>query len=130
MLGKRKRELAVAPRRTSPTQGDGDSDADSPIEDQEIFRRYFEATFEPLPHNENGISQAVEVEEQTGQSLDEESDWEGLSDAGNEITTVQIVEHKTVHQDHDPGDDDERQRQQYKQFMVSPFPACFSCALC
>jgi hypothetical protein len=125
MLGKRKRELAVAPRQTSPTQGDGASGAESPIEDQDVFRRYFEATFEPLPHDENEMSQAEEVEEQTGQSPDEESAWEGLSDAGNEITTVQIVEHKSFHQGHDPdGDDDERQRQQYKQFMVSLFPAC------
>lgn len=126
MLGKRKREIAVAPRPTSHDTQEGNQKVrgGSSIQDQDVFRRYFEAAFEPLPGVGNGMSQVdEELEEQSSQSSGEESDWEGLSDAGGEIPEVQVVEYKAaaVHRDHDDDDPNsvERQRLQYKQFMVS-----------
>lgn len=95
MLGKRKRDLAVASRRT------GSSDATLPESnglahsDQDFFRKYFESKFTPLPTTttiplqESGYDEKDDIEE-------DESDWEGLSDAEPNPSNVQIVEYHTL----------------------------------
>ncbi|KEF61428.1 uncharacterized protein A1O9_02994 [Exophiala aquamarina CBS 119918] len=130
MLGKRKREFAVAPRQTSlaTTQGGQEDGGGSSVQDHDVFRRYFEAAFEPLPAVENGVSQGeAKLEERSLQASDEESDWDGLSEAGEEKLEVEIVEHGTtaVPRDHDDDDPDsvERQRLQYRHFMTSKPPS-------
>lgn len=119
MLGKRKRELAVAPPQTSHSQ-DEESGAESSSEDHDVFRRYFESTFKPLPHVEKDMTAVLEAEEEFAQSSEEGSDWEGLSDPGMELSTVEVVEHKVSHLDHEANDEEQRQR--YKDFMVSHLP--------
>ena len=58
------------------------------LDAQEIFRLHFEAQFQPL----EVIQQAVKVvEEATEIGSEEESDWDGISDAGE--NAVQVVEH-------------------------------------
>jgi len=126
MIGKRKREFAVASHQTARDAQEDQNGGldDSSVRDQDVFRRHFEAAFEPLPDVENEVPQDdKELEGLPSQSDAEESDWEGLSDAGEQTPEVQVVEHKeaSVHRDDDDDDPDsvELQRLRYKQFMVS-----------
>ena len=121
MLGKRKRELAVAPRQTPRSQKEEESVDDSSAANNDVFRHYFESTFEPLPHTENDTLSVSEDEEQSARSSEEESDWEGLSDPVTAVSTVQVVEHKVARLEED--ENDEQQRQRYKEFMVCIIPS-------
>ncbi|KAK5065235.1 hypothetical protein LTR84_001073 [Exophiala bonariae] len=122
MLGKRKRELVIAPRQTPPkSPKQEESGDDSPSGNNDVFRRYFESAFEPLPFTETDTLSASEDEEPSAQPSDEESDWEGLSDPITAVSTVQIVEHKVAQLD--DAADDEQQRQRYKEFMTSKPPS-------
>jgi hypothetical protein len=87
-LGKRKRvsreELQRPSQSSSPSSGSPDSDAEDL---QAIFRRAFEAKFKPLSiePKKPKIVEAPEEEEH-----EEESDWSGISDEGED---VQVIEH-------------------------------------
>lgn len=99
MAGKRKREVTVSSRpaekkETTPPKTDNS---------QDIFRKYFEAQFQPLdlpPSQQAGSTQAnsdEEIEEDDSeieQSVD--SDWDGLSGDEEEGGAVEVVEHKDV----------------------------------
>ncbi|KIX94262.1 uncharacterized protein Z520_09972 [Fonsecaea multimorphosa CBS 102226] len=133
MLGKRKREVAVAarPRGRSPDDDDEQTIPTPVAVDREIFRKYFESTFEPLPETETVTLQTQEKEadedeeeddndgEVDAESVEAESEWDGLSDSEHEHPTVEIVEH---HAAGDLAEEVGARRQQYKTFMSSRPP--------
>ena len=124
MLGKRKREVAVARRQSTDNEEEAErvKTANSPADDQAVFRRHFESLFEPLPKSRAATLSSGEDEEASEISdelSDQESEWEGLSEAGfaSEAPndTVEVVEHRS---DTVMAEDIDSQRQQYKTFMV------------
>ena len=118
MLGKRKRDVAVARRQNESSLEQGQTiSPDGSDNDQDVFRRYFESTFEPLPESEKVKPSSHDSDEEENEVSDEiESDWEGLSEDGANVTAIQVVEHKTAPTTSDRREDE---RQQYKSFMVS-----------
>jgi hypothetical protein len=120
MLGKRKREVAVVTRLRERTSVDSEhAPAAASDVNRDIFRKYFESTFEPLPESHIATSSLSDEEEEEDddeiESAQEESSWEGLSDVENTHASVEIVEHRTLEE----REDAESRRQQYKTFMVS-----------
>lgn len=126
-LGKRKREVVVATRhrrRSSSDDGDDQHNAIPPETERDIFKKYFESTFEPLPESPTVLpppSDEDEGEDDDGSddpSSREDEDWEGLSGSEHEEgpTTVEVVEHWKATND---SEDAEFRRLQYKTFMVS-----------
>lgn len=118
MLGKRKRDVAVVRRQSgsSPEQERAVS-PDGSADEQDIFRRYFESTFEPLPETEILKPSGHNAEEEESEVSDQnDSDWEGLSETGTYGKAIQVVEHQSART---PSDDREDERKQYKSFMVS-----------
>lgn len=121
MLGKRKREVVVATRETSQRSSDDERPTAIPsIDGRDVFRKYFESTFEPLPKSQTGTPSLLEDDAiSPSLSEDEESEWEGLSESGKEQqTAVEVVELPAATTTEE-ADDVELQRQQYKTFMVS-----------
>ena len=130
MLGKRKREVAVVAR---PRYGDLENEppSSSPIDvGADIFRKYFESNFEPLPEQEKTATpsllededeEADEDEDDDLDMLEEDLPWEGLSDAGEDTAPVEVIEHRVVA---DIAEDIDISRPRYKTFMVRK-----SCAL-
>ena len=117
MIGKRKRDVKVARRASAESEQGPTNSADASNHDQDLFRRYFESTFEPLEKVDvRGSPQAVSEDEDDEISLDDESDWAGLSDEEANITAVHVVEHRDLSKD---SEDHEDARQHYKSFMVS-----------
>jgi hypothetical protein len=117
MVGKRKRETAVVSRSTKPKEA-----SPEPANNvQDVFRKYFEAQFEPI---ETDVPSKRDAEEP--QSGDEDiiedddeisgpdSDWDGLSGESDEENVVEIVEHK----DTSLGADDLMDKKARKAFMV------------
>jgi hypothetical protein len=89
-LGKRKRP---APEVTKDCGGKEREDSGSPeLDAQEIFRRHFETQFKPLPAAQKAVKVVDEAPEDESE---EESDWDGISDA--EENAVQVVEHTETH---------------------------------
>ncbi|EXJ79769.1 hypothetical protein A1O3_08052 [Capronia epimyces CBS 606.96] len=124
-LGKRKREVVVAAR---DTRRGTDSDNEQPTAhttlsdvERDIFRKYFESTFEPLPESHAPTPSLLEDEENARDFSDEEDvEWEGLSEPEQENTTVEIIEHRTFTTD--GTEEAELQRKQFKTFMTSAPP--------
>ncbi len=85
-LGKRKRQ---EPRHDAGRRETSDEAAmeEDELDAQEIFRRHFEAQFKPLPI----AKKAEPVQEMMEEGSDDDSDWNGISDA--EENGVQVVEH-------------------------------------
>ena len=79
-LGKRKRR-AVAPNTTEAEDKAAAEFA------QEVFRRHFEAQFQPLPETKKPKVVEEEIEEE---EEEEEEEWDGISEDEND---VRIVEH-------------------------------------
>ncbi|EXJ63156.1 hypothetical protein A1O7_03601 [Cladophialophora yegresii CBS 114405] len=125
MLGKRKRQTAIAPRRMARI--DDEKLAVEPLSasDHEIFRRHFESIFEPLPESQTATSPSLSLDDVdvVGEPSDEESEWGGLSESEPGLepdnATIEIVEHRAKI---DAAADPELQRQQYKAFMSSRPP--------
>ncbi|KAJ5647498.1 hypothetical protein N7490_003870 [Penicillium lividum] len=118
MTGKRKRETAVVSRSTE-TKEASPSPADNA---QDIFRKYFEAQFEPLePSKPDADSDEDEGEDDDEELSDAEgSDWDGLSgeeEGDEEVHEVEIVEHK------DAKRDDMMDKKARKAFMNSRPPS-------
>ncbi|KAJ5785790.1 uncharacterized protein N7503_011002 [Penicillium pulvis] len=100
--GKRKRDTAVVSRSTKTKEA-----SPPPVDNaQDIFRKYFEAQFEPIePPKPDADS--VEDEAEIGEeelSDAEGSDWDGISgeeeeDSDEESYEVEIVEHKDAKRD-------------------------------
>jgi len=80
-LGKRKRR-AVAPTTTAT------EDIAAAEHAQEVFRRHFEAQFQPLPEVKK--PKVVAQENDVNAEEEEESEWGGISEDEND---VRIVEH-------------------------------------
>ncbi|KIW20166.1 hypothetical protein PV08_00741 [Exophiala spinifera] len=135
MLGKRKREIAVAPRRR-PRISTGDEDSNpttSADASHDVFRKYFESAFEPLPDSKTAASLHSEGDDGSGSegagaspagdednnSMSEESAWEGLSDTDQQDEEVVVVEHNSIAQDLQ---DLESHKEQYKTFMSTKPP--------
>ena len=119
MLGKRKREVAVATRPSQPTPAGNATTTTLSDAEREIFRQYFESSFEPLPAAGRQAPPLIgDGEDASGDNSETESEWEGLSDPAEERATVEVIEHRVVE---NGGDDAEEQRQQYKLFMVSGY---------
>ena len=86
MLGKHKREYGVFRRNST-------SDTLEPVLDhQDLFKHYFEARFEPLPHATTKTSSVLDHQAQSDDSDNQESEWGGLSDDGHPLS-VEVVDH-------------------------------------
>ncbi|EXJ80419.1 hypothetical protein A1O1_08564 [Capronia coronata CBS 617.96] len=122
MLGKRKREVVVATRETRRSSDNEQPPSTFPELERDIFKKYFESTFEPLPEYQTGTPSLLEDEDNATEPSSEEeedSDWEGLSEPEQEETTVEVIEHRTFTDD---TEEVELRRQQYKTFMTSKPP--------
>ncbi|KIW26675.1 uncharacterized protein PV07_06490 [Cladophialophora immunda] len=128
MLGKRKRDVGVATRHRlrSPDDRDGDQAVAIPFAgDRDIFRKYFESTFEPLPETETTTLPPQETggeddgQEGDAECAEEESEWGGLSDSELEDAAIEIVEHRAAS---DLAEEAGARRQHYKTFMSSRPP--------
>lgn len=99
--GKRKRDTAVVSRSTKSKEA-----SPPPVDNaQDIFRKYFEAQFEPIePPKPDPDPEENEGEEDEEELSDAEgSDWDGISgeeeDSDEESYEVEIVEHKDAQRD-------------------------------
>lgn len=103
--------------RSSPEQERAVS-PDGSGDEQDVFRRYFESTFKPLPETEILKPSSHGSEEEENEVSDQnDSDWEGLSETGTYGTAIQVVEHQSARTTSDDREDE--RKQQYKSFMVS-----------
>jgi Domain of unknown function (DUF4602) len=112
MLGKRKRNAVVVSRATGLESALDHSHTEPGAEAQDVFKRYFEAQFEPLP----GLAlRSQEPEEEYLSDEDsEDSEWDGISDAETALNHVEVVEHVLATSSEDVVDNTE-----VKTFMVS-----------
>ena len=107
MLGKRKRrsqldEEAAGTEGTSNGSNDGDLQA--------LFRKHFEAQFEPLPDTQHTpVPLASDIEK--GNDGESTSDWEGLSDENE--PAMELIQHTTPWTARP-----EMTKEEYKIFMV------------
>ena len=109
-LGKRKRRM---PKAAEEDQRAGsDEPDDSGLVAQEIFRRHFEAQFKPLPVAQKP---AKPVEEEVEDESEDTSDWDGISDNGE--NDVQVVEHTDAKSQMAA-----MSKEELKSFMVSTLP--------
>jgi hypothetical protein len=124
MLGKRKRENLVQVRQSSSTKDGDQQQAGTTVasNDREIFRKHFEAMFEPLPGSESATPTfGQEVDEEDSGPTSDESAWEGLSEPepdsvpNEETSLVEVVDHRAEVRDTEAP---ELERQRYKTFMV------------
>ncbi len=90
MLGKRKRETVRVSKRELQVEKNSvsKSPSESEIDAQEIFRRYFEAQYAPLP---TVAKKAETVKPDLRAQSEEDTDWDGISD--DEKDGVQVIEH-------------------------------------
>lgn len=127
MLGKRKRDTAVARRQVASRRNENLPPETPSTDDIDVFRKHFEAMFEPLPESHNATP-ALDGDDEVTEASDQESEWEGLSAQGSEPEledenlAIQIVEHTA---EVDTSEEGGIQRQQYKKFMVSGGPSKF-----
>lgn len=113
--GKRKRDTAVVSRSTKTKEA-----SPPPIDNaQDIFRKYFEAQFEPIEPPKPDADPEEDEDEIDEEELSdaEGSDWDGISgeeeeDSDEESYEVEIVEHK------DAKRDDLMDKKARKAFMV------------
>lgn len=114
MIGKRKRGTSAVSRPTTT-----DEASPPPANNaQDVFRKYFEAQFEPL-----GLTAAQSADEEDSVEEDDEDDlentepeseWEGLEDAGDDDNQVEVVEYKDARLDAE----DMMDKKARKAFMV------------
>lgn len=114
MLGKRKRDTQVVSREKAGSE-DHDSMTGRTANTNDVFRQYFEAQFAPLPEQHNASS----VEESEDESVVSEnesdiSEWSGISDTGDPVAVVEVVDHVSKSTD----EKDEFHRARQKAFMV------------
>ena len=101
MVGKRKRDTVATSRSTKPKDATPPP-ADTPENAQDVFRKYFEAQFEPLDLPNRPTNQTESQEEDDEDTQDESegsepaSDWDGLSEASEDDNQVEVVEHKAI----------------------------------
>ena len=115
MIGKRKRETSVMLRSTKTEES-----SPPPAENaQDIFRKYFEAQFEPLDlpsAQQSDDDDSDDNEEYDGDeaSEPEKSDWDGLSEEDEDDNLVEVIEYK----DAQIAADDEMDKKARKALLV------------
>ncbi|ETI22979.1 hypothetical protein G647_04775 [Cladophialophora carrionii CBS 160.54] len=125
MLGKRKRQTAIASRRIARIDDEKPDMEPASASDHDVFRRHFESVFEPIPEFQTATSPSPSLADadEVGEPPDEDSEWGGLSESEPGLepdnAMIQIVEHRA---DIGAAEDSELQRQQYKAFMSSRPP--------
>lgn len=97
MIGKRKRDTSVVSRSTTvddeePTPTTADASA------HDVFRRYFEAQFQPLelpggPVSREAENEDEEEEDEESEESDAGSEWGGISEPEDGDNQVEVVEH-------------------------------------
>ena len=98
MVGKRKRDTSVVWR----SEKFEESPPPPPGNAQDVFRKYFEAQFQPLEQfarrgsDDDSPSSAEDDDDKDNEDLDSNSDWDGLSEADSDENQVEVVEHKEV----------------------------------
>ncbi|KAL2865684.1 uncharacterized protein BJX67DRAFT_170916 [Aspergillus lucknowensis] len=101
MIGKRKRDTTVVSR--SKKDGDREeSPAATKSSAKDIFRKFFEAQFEPLgiqsgagaAQEESGFGSGFESD--TSENSDSESEWSGITGEDNENVPVEVVDYTTT----------------------------------
>lgn len=110
MIGKRKRETTVFHREEQASAATSDRPR------AELFRKYFEARFEPLPQSTTTTSNPAKNESQESIETDEQSEdssWEGLPEDASP-PRVDVVEH----QSQDVSIKDLERPFEFKSFMV------------
>lgn len=119
MIGKRKRDTSVVSRSTTvEEESNPPTTADASYHD--VFRRYFEAQFQPLELPRGPASRDTENEEENEDSSDESqgsesgSEWGGISEAEDGNNQVEVVEHKSS----SAKTDDMTDKKARKAFMV------------
>jgi len=95
MPGKRKRDAAVVPRKADETPEQAGFEIDE-TDTQDIFRKYFEATFEPLPERKPQPLSPSTDDEDDDEDDDGGSEWDGIPGDDGDAMKVQIIEHRTV----------------------------------
>lgn len=93
MVGKRKREYSVV-NRDDATASSGSGQAAPSNAAQDVFRRYFEARFEPIeqPGQSPPTQELASDSSETGSS-DAESEWDGLSGEDESDAGVEVVDY-------------------------------------
>lgn len=117
MLGKRKRDTQVVSRIRNDAHNH-QSQSSATTDASEIFRKHFEATFAPLPEqndDDNDVSKESDIDASDAES--EVSAWSGLSESSVHTPLVEVVDYTSI--DNAAGDEFHRARQ--KAFMVRPF---------
>ncbi|KAJ5603201.1 hypothetical protein N7537_006157 [Penicillium hordei] len=113
MVVKRKRETTVASKPKTK------EDSPPPVDNaQDVFRRLFEAQFEPLdlpaPTAKSTNSAGEENEDEDDSDLSgSEGDWDGMSDISEESNHVEVVEHTDVY----AAPEDRMDKKTWKAFM-------------
>lgn len=121
MVGKRKRDTSVVSRSTA-TEEEDSAPANTDAAAHDVFRRYFEAQFQPLELPGGPVSQDTENKEKEDDSNEDESEesdigseWGGISEAEDANDQVEVVEHK----DSSVKTDDITDKKARKAFMVT-----------
>lgn len=132
MIGKRKRETVVASRST---KADGPIPSPPPADNaQDVFRKYFEAQFEPLDLPARAVSESDSEDGDSENDGDDDSevsesgeeDWSGVSEHESEDNKVEVIEYKDARLEPDARMD----KKARKAFMVyatlSGLESCYS----
>ena len=94
MLGKRKREHAAVPRNALHEHSIIEPGGNPDVPD--VFRKYFEEQFEPLPELPS-LQQPLHADEDGSEESEPEStDWNGISETETGVDAVEIIEHETI----------------------------------
>lgn len=114
MVVKRKRETTVVSKPKAK------EDSPPPVDNaQDVFRRLFEAQFEPLdlPASTAKSTNSDEEENEDDDDSDlsgSEGDWDGMSDISDESNQVEVVEHTDAY----AAPEDRMDKKTWKAFMV------------
>lgn len=104
MVGKRKRDAAVVSRTTKVDKEEERTTSQTATTDAsaaDVFRKFFEAQFQPLEVPGGQVTRNDESDEEESEDEDFEegsesgSDWDGLSGEEDEAP-VEVVEHRDI----------------------------------
>jgi hypothetical protein len=115
MIGKRKRDTAIV-SRSPKTEDEEQTSTVADTSAHDLFRKFFEAQFEPLelPGGQiNREQESQEDEQDCSDGLESGSEWDGVSeeDEGNHVEVVE-------HQDRATKDKEILDKKARKAFMV------------
>ena len=97
MIGKRKRDTHVVSRSTTSEEDEATTTTTNDSSSHDIFRKFFEAQFQPLEAPETRITCAEGSDDEHGTDGSEESEleseWSGVSEDIHGDNKVEVVEH-------------------------------------